>query len=388
MLRPKPGRKRPDPAAGWALSPPWFSFELCSTPITNARTCSWKPRRVCIVYAGTRLALALAMDGARLVREASTLATLMLSLGWAGSAHAGKLSDMREETGSSSDNSSGSDDDDDDGNLVISLFGGDDDDCHHHYHGNSAVVDAQALDVTLRQPWFFPLYPYRGAVNGNLTRRHFTLLAPASTDCSRLDPTCHTTQQVVACVDGTCYSDAIIDNEPSAAATPPVAQVQSVRGQLQLDAGTTYDGLWRGTLSGAIDSHRGVGLETKLAYWVEPQAVESGDSTLLGDVAIRLALFTSPAFNLRIGAGPRFQVDEVSKAAGVNGSLGAEIYPFEPLVVRLDGDVGNLGKAVVYEAQASVGVLLMRTEILAGLSTLHIGDVAFDAAFAGIRFHL
>lgn len=320
------------------------------------------------------------------LRETTKLAALLLGMVWASPAHAGKLSDIREETGASSDDSYSSDDDSD-SSLIINLFG-DDDDCDYHYHADSGLADARALDVTLRQRWFFPLYPYRGATSGNLARRHFSLLSPAPTDCNRLDSGCHASQQVVACVDGTCYSDAFINDMPNATERPNVDQVQSVRGQLQLDAGTSYDGLWRGTISGAADSHRGVGVDAKLTYWIEPRAVGPRDSTLFGDVGVRFALFTSPAFNLRLGAGPRFQVDEFSKSAGVNGSLGAEIYPFEPVVMRLEGDVGNLGKALVYEAQASVGVLLMRTEILAGLSTLHIGEVALNSAFAGIRFHL
>lgn len=315
------------------------------------------------------------------------MTALVLGLLWAPPASAGKLSDLRDETGSSSDDSSSSDDDDG-GGLIISLFG-DDDDCDHDYYNPGAdMARARELDVTLRQPWFFPLYPYRGAVPGNLARRHFRLDVPVPSGCGRLDPDCHSAQQVVACVDDTCYAETTTLDRPGESATPHVPQVQSVRGQLQVDIGTTYDGLQRGTISGTVDSHRGVGLDSKLTLWVEPQAVESTDSTLLGDVGIRFALVSTPAFQLRLGVGPRFQVDAVSKSAGVNGSLGVELYPFDPVVVRIDGDAGNLGKAFVYEAQTSVGVLLRRTEILGGVSTLHVGEVALNTAFAGIRFHL
>src|SRR5690606_35173403 len=118
-------------------------------------------------------------------------------------------------------------------------------------------------------------------------------------------------------------------------------RVQSSRAQLQLDLGTTYDGLWRGTINGAIDSHLGMGLEAKLMYWVEPQPIEPSDSTLLGDVGVRIALFSSPALQLRLGGGARFQADPSSESIGANGSLAAELYPFDPVIVRVEGDVGN-----------------------------------------------
>ena len=331
------------------------------------------------------------MHGARWARETTRVITWLSCL-WASPAFAGKLSDVREETGSSSDSSSSSDDDDDgDGSFILNLFfddDDDDDDRRYYYEPREDTSAAQNLTLTLTQPWFYPLYPYRGSVAGNLARRRFTLDAPIPSSCTREDAECQTRERVVACVDGTCYSETAGLDDGTEGAPARVDQVQSARGQLQLDTGTTVDGLWRGTVQGTVDHHRGLGLDTKLTYWVEPQAAEATDSTLLGDVGLRIALFDRPAFQLRLGLGARFQVDTISKAAGFNGSVSAEFYPFEPLVVRLDGDAGTLGEAFVYEGQTSLGVLLMRTEILAGVATLHIGDVSFESAFAGIRFHL
>lgn len=312
---------------------------------------------------------------------------LLATILWNAPALAGKLSDLREETSSSSqgsDRSGGNGSDNEQSWLFLLLFGNDD---AYSPGYSSTVVDARDPRVMLQQAWYFPLYPYRGGVPGNLARRNFTFAAPVPSGCTNTDSNCHRSRQVVACVDSTCYSETHLDDGPEHD-TEYVPRVQSSRAQLQLDLGTTNDGLWRGAVSGAIDSHLGMGLESKLTYWVEPQPTEPSDATLLGDVGVRLALFSSPALQLRLGGGARFQVDSSSEAMGANGSLTAELYPFDPLIVRVEGDIGNLGKAFVYEAQASLGFVLRRTEILAGISRLHVGSVALDNMFAGLRFHL
>lgn len=311
-----------------------------------------------------------------------------IGLSWAPVVHAGKLGDLREETGSSNSggsSSSSDDDDDDDCSILDALFGG----CSQSavtagptYVATPEENSAFADELRLGHARYFPLYPYRGAASGNLVRRHFHLdLTP--TACSVDNDGCHTVAQSVACVDNTCYAD------PHAYVAPPVAdKVQTYRLQFQLDGGQDRDGLQRGTVSGALDSNTGLGLESKFTYWLENLPGGNSDGTWLGDVNMRVALVTLPAFQLRLGGGGRFQFDSGSGVAGFNGTLGAELYPVQPLVLRVDADVGNLGDAFAYEAQASLGVIFRRTELLVGVSTLRVGDIPFDSAFGGVRFHL
>lgn len=224
--------------------------------------------------------------------------------------------------------------------------------------------------------------------------------------CAPTDRACHDVYRVSTCVDSVCFSPILPSErfgEPSSQAdnddqrdkgatgapetSDSVDRVQSARLQLQLDLGQDRDGLYRGTLGGSIDGVQGFGLETRVTRWIEPLP-EGSDGTWIGDLNLRYALILLPAVQLRLGLGPRFQWDSTSKSAGANVTAGIELYPVWPLVVRLDADVGNLGEALVFESQASVGVLLWRAELLAGASTLHIGAVAFDSVFAGIRCHL
>lgn len=333
---------------------------------------------------------------------------VVMGLCWGQAAYAGKLGDMREET-RSSDNSSSSEsyDNDDDCGFIAAVFT----DCDEVVRQTPSPVttpwagrEDSAL-MAARSTVFFPLYPYRGAARGNLVRRHFPIDLHA-TWCSGTDAACHHLNQVTTCVDGVCLSplptwsrftqywgtngESQEDATSDSGETPPplvVDRVQSARLQVQLDAGRDSDGLYRGTLGGSIDSVQGWGLESRFTYWIEPLP-EGSDGTWLGDVNLRFALLTLPAFQMRMGIGPRVQWDASSKSAGVNVTAGLEFYPVSPLVLRLDADVGNLGEALVFESQASLGVLLRRAELLAGVSTLQIGAVRFDSLFAGVRLHL
>ncbi len=339
------------------------------------------------------------------MRRAATV--VLLGLFWGQTAYAGKLGAMREETGPSDNSASSSSYDDyDDCGFLAALFT-DCDEAVHYSPTPSTPPSSGREDAALmaaRSRAFFPLYPYRGAARGNLVRRHFPIDLHA-TWCASTDAACHHLNQVTTCVDDVCLTPlptwtrfeqswgANDVNEGDATSdtgeTPSIAvdHVQSARLQLQLDAGRDNDGLYRGTLGGSIDSVQGWGLESRFTYWIEPLP-EGTDGTWLGDLNMRFALLTLPALQLRMGLGPRVQWDASSKSAGVNVTAGVELYPVSPLVIRLDADVGNLGEAFVFESQASLGVLLRRTELLAGVSTLHVGAVRFDSLFAGLRFHL
>lgn len=315
---------------------------------------------------------------------------------WSHPAHAGKLGDLREETGaSSSDSSSGSDSDsssdDDDCSFLAALLT----DCDTARDTtpatpvtfSSEIVDPEvAARKVLGRGWFFPSYPYRGESPGNMVRRSYPYgLVPSG--CSPGDSPCHRAEHVVTCVDATCYR--LPETVPAQyQELPPAEHLQSVRAQFQLDGGRDRDGLLRGTVGVALDTNSSLGLESRFTYWLETLPDSTTDGTWIGDVNVRFGLVTLPALALRFGIGPRVQVDGSSKSGGFNSTLGAEVYPISPLVLRFDVDAGNLGKAFVFESQASLGVLLWRTELLAGVSTLHVGDVAFDSAFAGVRFHL
>jgi hypothetical protein len=341
------------------------------------------------------------------------IAAVVLVLLWPHVAFAGKLGDMREETGSSDERSNGSSasyDDDDDCGLLEAILT----DCDEVASSvvpmtpsSSALVGPGTSNVSSasRSPIFFPLYPYRGRARGNLLRRHYSIDL-FETWCAPTDRACHDVYRVSTCIDSVCFSPILPSEQPeerslraddgdqhdaSAMALPEtsgsVDRVQSARLQLKLDLGQDRDGLYRATLGGSIDGVQGFGLETRVTRWIEPLP-EGTDGTWIGVLNLRYALLLLPAVQLRLGLGPRFQWDSSSKSAGVNVTAGIELYPVWPLVLRVDADVGNLGEALVLESQASVGVLLWRAELLAGVSTLHVGAVAFDSVFAGIRCHL
>src|SRR5690606_16365001 len=152
--------------------------------------------------AGTSVALVRAMVHPRLTAARCVLLTTIL---WNAPALAGKLSELREETDSSSHDSGRSGDRDEGSSwLLLALLGND----APYAPGYSASVDDTSAPRVLRQQsWYFPLYPYRGDVPGNLARRNFTFAAPIASGCTNSDSSCHRARRVVACVDSTCYSE-------------------------------------------------------------------------------------------------------------------------------------------------------------------------------------
>jgi hypothetical protein len=230
---------------------------------------------------------------------------------------------------------------------------------------------------------FFLPYPYALGAAGNAVALHLPSDSMLN-DCTPDDDTCLEKQPESVCLDELCFTGPA----PSSPAVPAVQhQLRTYRLQLFADVGQDTDGLKRGTLGASLDSNQWLGVDTRWTYWLEKLPGKPADSLWLGDINLRLELVTAPALQLALGLGARLLLDGGTRA-GVNATAVAELYPLRPLVLRAEFDAGNLGKAVFWEAQANVGVLIQRWEIYAGVARLRVEDLRFDSAFGGLRVHL
>jgi hypothetical protein len=202
-------------------------------------------------------------------------------------------------------------------------------------------------------------------------------------DCTPDDDACLALKPESVCVDDLCLVDGAL--EPLE--VPPAHRhLHTYRLQLFGDIGQDTDGLKRGTLGASLDSNQWLGLDTRFTYWLEKLPGQPADSLWLGDINLRLELVSVPALQVTLGLGTRLLVDS-GTTAGVNASAAAELYPIRPLVVRAEFDAGNLGKAMFWEAQANVGVLIQHFELYVGAARFRVDDVQFDSAFGGVRVH-
>jgi hypothetical protein len=264
-------------------------------------------------------------------------------------AYAGKLDDLRDRTDAhdsgSNDDDGDDDDDDDDCNWLALLLGacGDDDD--------ETTVDYSPSGPPKLEPlggYFFLPYPYAEGNWGNSV----ALLPPRDSSI------------------------------------PPNARLlRDARWQLFADVGQDTDGLRRGTLGLSVDTNRLWGLDTRWTYWVEQLPSQQVDALWLGDANLRLLPLTLPNVQLAIGLGMRM-LSGGGNQVGTNGGVNLELYPVRPLVMRVEADVGNLGPAMFWESQGTLGVVLDRYELYAGAAHFQVQDIEFDSAFAGLRIHL
>ncbi|HEX2732183.1 MAG TPA: hypothetical protein VHM70_11270 [Polyangiaceae bacterium] len=308
-------------------------------------------------------------------------------------AHAGKLDELRERTDHPSDDGSSNDDDksDDDGcSWLQALFSS----CPGQTQiqeteevettgggGVPSAADVERQREALLMGHYFLPYPYAFGNRGNSLDLKLRPDLEAS-ECSE-PGYCSELSTVAVCIDSTCYARPA----DGYATAPEQRQLRSMQLQLFADLGRDHDGLVRGTLGGVVSTTMGLGLDTRWTYWVETQPNET-DSLWLGDVNLRWEFLQTRFLQLALGAGPRALVDGAGSSWGANVTGALELYPVRPLVLRVEGDFGNLSRAVAYEGQASLGVELNRVELYAGASTLRIDGLNFDSLFAGVRAHL
>jgi len=307
-------------------------------------------------------------------------------------AHAGKLDDVRDRTRYEAYSSDDDDDDDDDGDdgcglLSLLLFGCSNDEREGIDVGGAqqAPPQRERRSVDLGRPWFYLAYPYASGQGGNLVRIDIPAHELGPADCERYPNTCEPAGPVAACIDGNCYRQ----RDASESTLPPVAKdLQTTRWQLFVDHGRDQDGLSR-TGFGLYMGNAGLlGLDSGWVYWQEPLADGRTDGLLIGDLNLHLQFLTLPAVQWTVGVGPRFLTDGYGGSAGGNVTTRLEIYPVQPLILRAEADLGNLGPAFVVEGRVSAGVAIGPLELYGGFSTLRIADVVFDSWLGGLCFHL
>lgn len=169
------------------------------------------------------------------------------------------------------------------------------------------------------------------------------------------------------------------------AAEDPAAKRWSIAARAE--GAWVAQGLWR------------VGMEARAAYaWAELDTEwgwlrdpTNADSLWLGNFNFSLSPIRGRRFIFRTGIGARVMIDpkpkvpgESGHAAGINGSVGLDLFLMSPLVLQFRGDVGKLGGALTWRSRGTLGVMLGPLQIFAGGDITRIGPVALDAVVFGV----
>lgn len=262
-------------------------------------------------------------------------------------AHAGKLKQLRKETrtNSSSSNSSGSDGYSDSG---------------------SGGGDPVLAFYVLTSPWWLPFY-----ATGDAYGRTWAFAE---------HPYAHSQG----------YAQFAGVSRPRNVGAGRQLLGQSAALRLRAEGGVlTSDGpfdsnLQRVTLGARLSTNFRLELGTEWTLWSE-QLVGGMDQLWLGKLEATILFAQSERVQFRSGLGFRFLVDEEGTVPGMNFIYGMDIYPFNPLILSVQADIGNVGAALATQLRASAGILIHGVELFVAYDRLAVNDLVFGGPTVGIR---
>lgn len=164
---------------------------------------------------------------------------------------------------------------------------------------------------------------------------------------------------------------------------PQYLKPWSVR--LALENGNDFDGLNRTGAHLAFDTSFRLGLSSRWDHYRERLAGGGWDHTTLGDAHLTFRFAQGRAAQFHAGLGGRWRFDRHDTSGGVSFLYGADIFPFDPLVLSAAVDLGNLDRQFVFRARASTGWQVGRCELLGGYDFLRLGPVNLQGPFVGLR---
>jgi hypothetical protein len=158
-----------------------------------------------------------------------------------------------------------------------------------------------------------------------------------------------------------------------------------------------YDSVHRPNLSASFDSIYRLGLTTRWTHYIEPLAGGETDRLTIGDINVTYRIIHSDTAEIRMGVGYRMMFDgpgtdraaDGDFAHGMNFVYLINIFPANPLVISISGDIGGLGKALYLHARASLGAQLGPIEPYIGYDAVYLDGpaaaVLFQGPVAGLR---
>jgi len=162
--------------------------------------------------------------------------------------------------------------------------------------------------------------------------------------------------------------------------------VQTWAVQLAVDGAYLQQGPWRTGLRLRLSMPLRLEFNTAWSYYYEALAEGRHDELALGKAHLAVRFAQNEYLQFRTGLGYRHLIDGKGQNFGVNWQYGFELFPIRPLVVRGTVELGNLGRAFVFEASAEIGVLIHALEIFAGFDVLLIGGAPLTGPHLGLQY--
>lgn len=279
-------------------------------------------------------------------------------------ADAGKLGDAGRATRSPSSNSSSSSSNRSPGDSSCSSRRDDDD-------------GAQLALWILTSPWSGPYYALESTERGSPTYEDY--------------PYSHGSNGLLRYPE--IPPDDALDEVPAKdplAGRSDSASGKSMAGQIRLEGGYILGGVYRGGVGGRLMPPGRVELDVNFHALAEALVDGSVDRATFGNAHLGLRFAESEHVQFRTAFGYQQFADKEGVEPGIDFSYGFEAEIGAHLILAASGDLGSAGHAFVWQARATLGVMIDRMEIYAGydhigIERVGVGDVPLGGPTAGIR---
>lgn len=161
--------------------------------------------------------------------------------------------------------------------------------------------------------------------------------------------------------------------------------------QAAVEGGWLDPTIQRVGLSARISGHHRFEIETAWSGYQEllgPAERASGrvvDALWIGDVNVTWLHAVGESVLIRSGGGIRSMVDAGETTLGVNLTYGMDIFPVQPLVISLSGDIGTVGQALYRGVRATLGFMVGRVEIYGGYDGAWVDEISLGGGLFGVR---
>ncbi len=135
-------------------------------------------------------------------------------------------------------------------------------------------------------------------------------------------------------------------------------------------------------LSFLIDTSSRLGLETNWRLYLEPLENDV-DKLWMGRLHLNIRFLEDRHIEAKLGLGGRLMIDADGADGGFSSAFAFTIFPTKPLILTGEVSVGNLGRALFLEGQATVGAAFKRLELSAGYRGTWIHGPKTEVLFHG-----
>lgn len=161
--------------------------------------------------------------------------------------------------------------------------------------------------------------------------------------------------------------------------------------QLQAESAYQYAGLWRVGMGGRA-SFAFIEADTEWSFYRDTR---ERDQLWIGDLNLGFTLLRVEHAIWHLGGGGRFLIDsqpdnpgKTGNAVGWNVTTGIDLFPFDPVTITTEANLGQLGQALYWRLRGSIGVQIKRAEVFAGYEHMQIGAAPLGGPMLGVRLWL